>query len=190
MAQYLFLTTLLLTFVNCLYAQDDKEKEKKEFFFNAQVAYSITNEYSSSRNQALLSNNTTDVQTLDLSYMAFYPLIRNYLSLGGGGMLSRSFGPNFNQFWLMGELRGYLSDEPSTIYLLIYGGKSVAMGDFFVNGQGAGIGIGYRFELMERLFMVDIRTFNRSVQFDNVRFRDSNSKGFLTGAYFGLGFRL
>lgn len=182
--------TFFLAVVNSLYAQDDEEKKKKEFYFNAQGAYSITNEYSSSRNQGLLSNYTDEVQTLDISYMAFYPLIRNYLSLGGGGMLSRSFGPNFNQLWLMGELRGYLSDEPSTIYLLIYSGKSLAIGDFFVNGQGAGIGVGFRFELMERLFMVDLRTFNRSVQFDNVRFRDSNSKGFLTGAYFGLGFRL
>lgn len=182
--------TFFLAVLNSLNAQDDEENKKKEFYFNAQVAYSITNEYSSSRNQGLLSNYTNDVQTLDISYMAFYPLIRNYLSLGGGGMLSRSFGPNFNQFWLMGELRGYLSDEPSTIYFLIYGGKSLAMGDFFVNGQGLGIGVGFRFELMERLFMVDLRTFNRSVQFDNVRYRDSNSKGLLTGAYFGLGFRL
>ncbi|HET8859277.1 hypothetical protein [Marivirga sp.] len=87
------------------------------------------------------------------------------------------------------ELRGYFSDEPSTIYLLIYGGKSLAMGDFFVNGQGAGIGIGFRFQLMERLFIIDLRSFNRSVQFDNLRYRDSNSRGFLTGAYFGLGYR-
>ncbi|MGM0581068.1 MAG: hypothetical protein ACQETL_10340 [Bacteroidota bacterium] len=190
MARNIFLMILFLAVVNSLYAQDDEEKEKKEFYFNVHANYSISNDYQVSMNQNLLSSTDGEVQTLDLSYMAFYPLIRNYLSLGGGGMLSRSFGPNFNQLWLMGELRGYLSDEPTTIYLLIYGGKSLAVGDFFVNGQGAGIGIGFRFKLMERLFMVDLRSFNRSVQFDNVRFRDSNSKGFLTGAYLGLGFRL
>jgi hypothetical protein len=190
MKRIILFAILYLTIFNSLHAQEGEEKDKKEFYFNAQVAYSITNEYSSSRNQGLLSNNTNEVQTLDLSYMAFYPLIRNYLSLGGGGMLSRSFGPNFNQLWLMGELRGYLSDEPSTIYLLIYGGESLAVGDFFVNGQGLGIGIGFRFKLMERLFMADLRSFNRSVQFDNIRFQDSNAKGLLTGAYFGLGFRL
>jgi len=190
MAQYLFLIIMFLTFVNGLNAQGNEEIKRKEFYFNAHAAYSIANEYSSSRNQGFLTNSTNDVQTLDLSYIAFYPLIRNYLSLGAGAMLSRSFGPNFNQFWLMGELRGYLSDEPSTIYLLIYGGKSLAMGDFFVNGQGAGVGVGFRFKLIDRQFMVDLRSFNRSVQFDNIRYRDSNSKGFLTGAYIGLGFRL
>lgn len=188
MARYILLTILFLIVFNSLNAQE-RVKEKKEFYYNAHASYSISNDYQVSMNQSLLSSTDGEVQTLDLSYMAFYPLIRNYLSLGGGGMLSRSFGPNFNQFWLMGELRGYLSDEPSTIYLLIYGGKSLAMGDFFVIGQGAGIGIGYRFELMERLFMVDLRSFNRSVQFDNLRYRDSNSRGFLTGAYIGVGYR-
>lgn len=190
MVRRILLLVLFSAFFNSLVAQDNENKARKEFYYNMNIAYSFNNTYSSSMNQSLLSSRDGKVQTLDISSMAFYPLIRNYLSLGGGGMLSRTFGPNFNQIWLMGELRGYLSDEPSTIYLLIYGGKSFAMGDFFVNGQGAGIGIGFRFKLMDRLFMVDARSFNRSVQFDNVRFRDSNSKGFLTGAYFGLGFRL
>ncbi|HET8860147.1 hypothetical protein [Marivirga sp.] len=95
MARYILLTTLFLFFSKSLYAQE-RTKEKKEFYFNVHANYSISNDYQVSMNRSLLSNTDGEVQTLDLSYMAFYPLIRNYLSLGGGGMLSRSFGPNFN----------------------------------------------------------------------------------------------
>lgn len=189
MKKVILLTIYVVSFYNGFGQNDDKTKEKpkKKLFYSSFVSVAPSNGVQGSGIFAQPERNGTI--TLDIKGFANYYLIRDYLSFGGGIMLSRTYAPNFNQFWFMGELKGYLSDEINTIYLYIQGGKSIPIGDVFINGQGLGIGAGYRFEAFENVFMVEISSFNRSVQFDNLRYGESKDKVLVTGVYMGIGFQ-
>lgn len=154
---------------------------------------SITNAFSGFRGYQAESNIPEVDRTgydiiLSSDFRALYNsyIIKNYLSVGAGAAVSRTYHANFNQLWGFIDLRGYFSDEKNTIYIFINLGKSWAINDLWLDGQGGGVGVGYRFEWEETLFSVEINPFNRSVSFDNKRYRNSDDKMIIFGTNIGI----
>jgi hypothetical protein len=117
-----------------------------------------------------------------------YHLIKKYFSVGAGTMLTRTYTPNYNQFWFYADLRGYLSDEINTIYIFLKIGKSIPIGNFLLNGQGVGLGAGFRFKVLGHIFLADVSLWSRSAQFDQERWISSNYKVGTGGTFFGLSY--
>jgi hypothetical protein len=171
-------------------SQWNMSKIGKNAFYNIQLSFATSNSAGISTNGGLLSyGDIENTKTIDLKGFANYYFFNEYMSAGAGIMISRTFNPNFNQFWLMGELKVYFDNEVDAPFFYIQLGKSLPIADVFNNGQGGGLGLGWRIEILNHIFMIDVSLFNRSVQFDNLAFRNSEYKAFVTGAYFGIGYQ-
>ncbi len=184
----LFVVFILLHFA--ARSQWDVSKLGNNAFYNIQLSHANSNSAGISTNGGILSyDDLENTKTFDLKGFANYYFINKYMSAGAGIMISRTFNPNFNQFWFMGELKVYFDNEVDAPFFYIQLGKSPPIADIFNNGQGGGLGIGWRHEIFSHIFMIDVSLFNRSVQFDNLPYRNSEYKAFVTGAYFGIGYQ-
>ncbi len=183
--------SITLMFLNLTaICQWDVSKFGKRAFYNIQLSHAPSNSAGISTNGGLLSYGVLEnTKTIDLKGFSNYYFLRGYMSVGAGIVLSRTFNPNFNQFWIMGELKVYFVNDVDAAFFFIQVGKSPPVADVFNNGQGAGLGFGGRYELFNRIFMIDVSLFNRSVQFDNLAYRNSEYKALVTGAYFGIGYQ-
>jgi len=163
------------------------QPDTKRTFINVTTTFSTSGRYQAETTLANVDRTGYDViLSSDIRALYNFYLIKNYFSIGAGINVSRSYQPNFNQLWGFFDLRGYFSDEKNTIYIFLNFGKSVSINDLWLNGQGAGLGIGYRFELKENLFSVEVNPFNRSVSYDNKAYRNSDDKMIVFGTNIGI----
>ena len=184
--------SIIFCFFVCfsLYPQRNEQITIERLFYTTGLSLAPNPGVSLEKNGNSLTTGDFDNKTLiaGLEGTINYHLIKKYFSVGASMMTTRTFSPNFNQLWLHADLRGYLSDEINTIYIFFRLGKAIPIGNLFLNGQGVGLGAGFRFKVLNQIFLADISLRIRTAQFDQKEWIPSDHKANAGGTFFGLSY--
>lgn len=187
------ISALLFLYVTSLVAQDESEiknVKNDRFFKTIHLGVGPSTQAEISQNNSLFVNaGYENTIAVDISAMFNYKLIGDYLSLGIGLQATRCFTPNFNQLGILGDVRGYLSDEINTIFLYLQIGQFIGIDDVFTRGLDLGLGVGYRFQLENHIFMIDLSSRGKSASIDGEFYRNSDNRLNVTGLFIGLGYQ-
>lgn len=185
----LFLVSFEFKSISQDFSNDSTEHIRRSYI-NCFGRLNFNNYGSRERNNLSIGDpGTGDTFTVEISSFFNYEIIRHYFVFGAGLVGSRTYRPNVNMIAFTGELKGYLSNEITTIYIYLNVGKSFPVDDFIINGQHVSIGLGYRFNIGKEVFMIDFSSSVKSVQFDNKRFNESQDKAWIRGLYLGVGYQ-